>query len=108
MATNWTLNTRQGRVVGEVYTATVGDTEYTDALKIPPGFLPTLTVIPGANTGKFQHTSSPDADVTGGTATWIDWNSGDVTENTSDAILSQVTAVRGYASGGNVDFEVVL
>ncbi len=65
------------------------------------------SMIAGANTGKIQFTTSPDAEVEAGTANEQDWNYGVVTGSESDS-LEQVTAVRGVSDAGTVVFEGVI
>jgi len=78
-------------------------------------FLPALSgryvavgVIPGANGGKIQHTISSISAVEGGSAIWYDWPHGMVSANKMDYLLSPITAIRFVASGGEVDFEVLI
>jgi hypothetical protein len=55
----------------------------------------TITVIPGSGcTVKAQTSTSSSAAVTAGTATWVDWDTGAVTANTSAALVSPVTALK--------------
>ena len=68
----------------------------------------TCTVITSGNTGKFQFSTSPKADIEAGTATWQDWAKGNVTATTSDALTSPVTAVRGVSVTGEIKIEVVI
>jgi hypothetical protein len=68
---------------------------------------PTCTILAGANSGKVQFTTSPDSEVAAGTAVWQDWPKGNVTGTDSDAIVGQVTAVRGVSVSGAVTIEVV-
>jgi len=79
---------------------------------IPPtgseGARVTCTVIPGGNTGKFQYTTSPDADVLADTAIWQDWPGGSKTSTFSDSLLAPVTAVRGVSVSGPIDIEVLV
>ena len=77
---------------------------------IPPlnGQPVTCTMIAGANTGKFQFTTSTDAKVAAGTATWQDWPYGVVTGTVSDMLIGPVTAVRGVSSAGTINFEIVI
>ncbi len=65
------------------------------------------SMIAGANTGKIQFTTSPDAEVVAGTANAQDWNYGVVTGSEADS-LEQVTAVRGVSDAGTVVFEGVI
>lgn len=75
---------------------------------MPTGRSITCTLIAGANTGKFQITTSSDSAVTAGTATWQDWALGTQTGTISDAIISPVTAVRGVSVAGAITIEIVI
>lgn len=67
----------------------------------------TCTMIAGAGSGKFQYTTSLDAQVVADTAVWKDWPKGSVTGTESDALLSQVTGLRGVSSSGEITIEIV-
>lgn len=67
----------------------------------------TCTIIAGANTGKFQFTTSPDSRVTAGTANWMDWYKGEVTGTDYDILNGPVTALRGVSTSGAITIEIV-
>jgi hypothetical protein len=95
---------------GWTYTETITDGETGDTVRIPP--MPpnskiTCTIIAGANTGKFQSTTSPDADIIADTATWVDWPAGVKTGTYEDALISPVTAIRGVSVSGEIVIEIV-
>lgn len=102
---------RPGQYPGYTHKETVAGGATSDSLVVPP--LPgsekvTITVIPGANSGLVEFTTSPDSEITAATATWHEWPSGTVTQNTIDYIDSPITGLRFSATGGDVDFEVVI
>lgn len=100
---------RTGRFLGYTGFVTVAAGE-TDILKVPPldtGHQISVTAIPGGNTAKVEHTTSPDADVAA-SAVWQEWPSGSVISTTSDTIVSPVTGLRFSATGGQCKFEVVI
>ena len=66
----------------------------------------TCTLIAGSNTGKIQFTTSSEAAVIAGTATWQDWE-GVTTGTGSDVLVGAVTAVRGVSTSGEVKVELV-
>jgi len=106
------MEKRQGRKPGYEYSATILDGVTGPSVIIPPGGYEggcvTCTLIAGANTGKFQFSTSPDADVVADTATWQDWPDGNKTGSNSDAIVAPVTAVRGVSVSGDIAIEVVI
>jgi hypothetical protein len=65
------------------------------------------TMIAGACSGKFQVTTSPDANVDAGTAVWQDWPKGSVTGTDSDLVYGPITALRAVSVSGAITFEVV-
>ena len=75
---------------------------------LPAGKTVTCTLIAGANTGKFQITTSSDEDIKAGTATWQDWAKGDSTNTVTDVIIGQVTGIRGVSVSGEVKIEIVI
>jgi len=100
---------RTGRFLGFTNFVTVATGE-TNILAIPPldaGHQISVTAIPGANTAKVEHTTSPDADVAA-SAVWQDWPSGSVTITTSDIVEGPITGLRFSATGGQCKFEVVI
>ncbi len=67
----------------------------------------TISVIPGANTGLVEFTTSPETAIDGATAVWQEWPGGSVSATTNDVLAGPVSAVRFSATGGDVVFEVV-
>lgn len=55
---------------------------------------------------KLQYTLSPIDDVTGGTASWVDWDPGAVTDVTSEFIAKPLTAFRVVSNSGEVTAEI--
>jgi len=106
------LTKRQGRQPGYEYTAEILDGVTGPSIIIPPmgseGARVTCTIITTGNSGKFQFTTSPDADVAADTATWQDWPGGNKTSTFSDSLLAPVTAVRGVSVSGAIDIEVLV
>ena len=68
----------------------------------------TCTLIAGANTGKFQVSTSSKASIIAGSAIWTDWAEGDSTGTVSDVLLGSVTGIRGVSVSGEVTIEVVV
>lgn len=103
---------RKGAALGYEYAETIASGENGDTIRIfplgPGNAQVTCRVIAGANTGKFQFTTSPDANVIAGSAVWSDWAHGTVTGTDWDVLLSQVTALRGVSVSGEVKIEVVI
>jgi len=99
-------------VPGFHYTETIADGTTGDDVRIPPigqeGGRITCTLIAGANTGKFQFTTSSDAAVTAGTATWQDWAETTNTGTVSDALSAPVTGIRGVSTSGEIKIEIVM
>ena len=71
----------------------------TDGLKV--------TLIPGGNTALCEETSSPQADIRAGTATYIPWTKGSVTVDTTDNFFGAATGYRFTATGGDITVELV-
>lgn len=95
---------------GFEYTETIADGANGDTVLLPgiPGDKKiTCTIIAGANTGKFQFTTSSDAAVLAGTCTWIDWPKGAVTGTDYDLLEGPVSAVRGVSTSGEITIEIV-
>lgn len=94
---------------GYEYTETIADGENGDTVLIPPGAYRDLTcrIIAGANTGKFQFTTSGDASVLAGTCTWSDWPKGTVTGTDYDIIEGPITGLRGVSVSGEITIEIV-
>ena len=105
------LTKRTSYLKGYHYTAVITTGATGDDLKIPvleAGRQVTCTIIAGANTGRFETTTSPDAAVAAGTATWFPWSLGTQTGTVADAITSPVTGVRGVSVSGEITIEVVI
>lgn len=82
-----------------------------DDVKIPAlplGEKITCTLVAGANTGKFQVTTSTDAKVAAGTATWQDWAKGVQTGTVSDVLAGPVTGIRGVSASGEISVEILV
>ena len=91
--------------IKSTYTTTLDDSE-SEIVKAPP--VPcTISVIPGANTGLVQYTTSPESDIDDASATWQEWSKGSVTSNTSSILLGNVSGLKFSATGGEVTFEIV-
>ena len=101
----------EGTGLGYTYLETVGDGLTGDAVVIFPlkvgSKRVTVTMINGANTGKIQFSTSSDALVSAGTATWQDWPKGAITGTDSDSLVGQVTALRGVSTSGEVKYEII-
>jgi hypothetical protein len=96
--------------VGFEYSETIADGANGDTVLLPgisDSERVTCTIIAGANTGKFQFTTSSDAAVLADTCTWIDWPKGTVTGTEYDLLLGPVTAVRGVSVSGEINIEIV-
>jgi uncharacterized protein YcfJ len=92
------------------YAETIATTETGETVKIPTIQMwrnITVTLVAGANTGKIQTTTSSDAAVAAGTATWADWDLGTQTGTVSDVITGPVTGIRGVSVSGEVKIEIV-
>ena len=106
------MTKRDSYVDGFEYSETIASGETGDDIRIFPlgldGPRITCRIIAGANTGKFQFTCSPDANVIAGTAVWTDWPKGVVTGTDYDTLLGPVTGLRGVSSAGEIKIEVVI
>lgn len=96
---------------GYEYAETIADGENGDTVHLTPFGLNktrlSCKVITGANTGKFQFTTSPDASVIAGTAVWSDWPKGEIIGTDWDVLTAPATGVRGVSVSGEVKIEVV-
>lgn len=96
---------------GYAYSETIADGENGNTIIIPPRENKedkiTCRIIAGANTGKFQFTTSTDSAVLAGTETWTDWPKGDVTGTDYDILNGPVTGLRGVSSSGEITIEIV-
>lgn len=63
-------------------------------------------VLDPSGTAKMQYTLSPIADVTGGTARWVDWSPGEVTATTSEFLTDPITAIRIVSVSGEVTADI--
>jgi hypothetical protein len=93
---------------GHSYQETIATGTNGDSVIVHPlnGKPLTCTLIAGAGTGKIQFTTSSEAAVIAGTATWQDWE-GVTTGTGSDVLIGAVTAVRGVSTSGEVKIELV-
>ena len=101
-----------GNPAGWTYSEIIADGEIGDSIRIRPSrkgtYNITCTLIAGTNIGKFQATTSSDAEVEAGTATWVDWVKGDISGVVTDVITSPVTGIRGVSVSGEVKIEIVI
>lgn len=106
------MTIRQGRFVGYEYHEIVSDGATGLSVIIPPlgseWKKATCTLTASANTGKFQYTTSSDAEVLTDAATWIDWPNGDTTGDYSAAVISPITALRGVSVSGDIVIDIVV
>ncbi len=65
-----------------------------------------VTVEPSGGSAKVQATTNPLADVEADTATWVDWDEGEVTEATQ-GVCQPCTAVRVVVISGTAKFTAV-
>ena len=101
------------RTVGEgyAYTETIADGENGNSILIPnfgDQKVISCTLIGGANTGKFQFTTSLDSAIIDGDEVWQDWPIGDSTGTVSDSLVSPVTGLRGVSVSGEITIEAVI
>lgn len=93
------------------YTAAIGTGATGSDIRIPSlplGKTIHIALIAGANTGKFQVSSSSDAAITAGTATWSDLTLSSTTGTVRDVVLGQITGLRGVSISGEIVIEVVI
>lgn len=106
------LQKRDSHVTGYEHKEVIADGQNGDTIRIFPLGLGltriTCRVIAGAGTGKFQFTTSPDADVLDDSAVWSDWPKGSATGTEWDVLQSQVTGLRGVSISGEITIEVVI
>jgi len=105
------LTTRIGVLPGYYYTGTITTGATGDSLVIPPlpaGRNITCKVLCNSSSGYFQTTTSSDAAVAAGTATWKTWVLGTVSATTDDIIGSAVTGIRGVSVSGEITIEIVI
>lgn len=68
---------------------------------VGPAFI-SAAIHPSSGTARVEFTLSSPASVESGTARWIAWPFGDVSQSKADALISAVTAIRGVASANAV------
>jgi len=68
----------------------------------------TCTIIAGANTGKFQFSTSSNSKIVAGTAVWQDWFNSTTTGTYTDVASGPITGIRGVSVSGEVSIEVVI
>ena len=96
---------------GYTYSETIANGANGDTVRILPQRTAkkiACTLIAGANTGKFQVSTSSDTAITAGTETWQDWAEGTTTGTVSDVLNGPVTAIRGVSASGEINIEIVI
>lgn len=96
---------------GYCYAESIGTGATGKDIRIPPlpaGKTIHIALIAGANTGKFQVSSSSDAAITAGTATWSDLTLAAATGTVRDEITASITGLRGVSTSGAIVIEVVI
>lgn len=73
---------------------------------LPAGKTIACTIIAGANSGKFQYSTSLDSDVEADTCEWNDWDNGTTTGSYTDVIIANVSALRGVSVSGEIKIEI--
>lgn len=68
---------------------------------VGPAFI-SAAIHPASGAARVEFTLSSPAAVESGTARWIAWPMGDVSQGKADALISAVTAIRGVASANAV------
>ena len=111
MATD-SMTRRQGRFLSYEYHAEIADGVTGPSVILPPmgsnGARTNCTINLSSSTGKFQYTSSSEEDVLDDTANWYDWDKGEVTESTSDALTVPVMALRGVSISGTITIDIMI
>lgn len=106
------MTKRKAAALGYEYAETIANGQDGDSIRIfpmgPGNARVTCRIIAGANTGKFQFTTSLDADIIADTAVWSDWAKSVVSGTDWDVLLSQVTGLRGVSVSGEIKIEVVI
>lgn len=103
------IKSREEFFQGYEHSETIADGENGETIAIPslpPGKNIACTVIAGSNTGKFQYSTSLDAEVEADTCEWHNWEEGDVTGSFTDAIVANVSALRGVSVSGEIKVEI--
>jgi hypothetical protein len=92
------------------YTESIGTGATGSDIRIPPlaGKSISIALIAGASTGKFQVSTSSDAAITAGTATWSDLTLAAATGTVRDEITASITGLRGVSTSGAITIEVVI
>ena len=102
---------RGSGVVGYRYAETIGDGLTGNDVHVLPMGLGwtkiTCAMVAGAGSGSIEFTTSSDADVLAQTAEWRTWPLGVVTGTKFDAVLSQVTGLRGRSASGEIEIIIV-
>jgi hypothetical protein len=95
------LTQRSGRFLGWHHSESVAAGATGNAVVVPPlaaGQRVTVTVKAGTTGGYCQYTTSSDAEIAAGTATWQTWPAGQITGTLSDALIAPVTGLRFVAA----------
>lgn len=103
------MTRRPKKEKGWEYSETIATGATGNDIVIPawkPGTRLTITLIAGANTGKFQATTSLDSEVLAGTATWFDLPLTSTTGTVPDTITSPISGLRGVSLAGEISIEV--
>lgn len=66
-----------------------------------------LSLITGGNTGRFEYSLSPRADIIAGLGNWHSWDAGEVSVDTDDS-LTPVQAVRVVSTSGAITGEILV
>jgi len=106
-----TFTKRQSYLEGYQYSEVISDGNTGGDIIVSPviaGKRLTCRLICGAGSGKIQTTTSADSAVAAGTANWVDHPSGPFTGTFTDAIVGEVTGVRGVSVSGEITIEVVI
>lgn len=99
-------------IQGWRYSETIADGVTSSPVKIKPNinglYAISVALIAGSGTGKIQYTLDSEAAIDGSTATWFDWNKGDVTGDNIDAFISPVSGIRCVSSSGAMTFKILI
>lgn len=105
------LQRRKSQTIGYFHQEDIADGTTGNDVHVLPigrgGAQITCLIQAGAGTGKVQFTTSPDADVVAGTATWHDWPKGVITGTEWDTVTSAITGLRGVSVSGAITFEII-
>jgi len=83
-----------------IYKETVTDST-SDALMIPKEDIDAVVAVSPGTSATVQYTISSFNNVEDGTAIWIDWTDGEVTEITASTITGNITALRLISTGAS-------